>query len=311
MEDRKRRKARRTALTAGLAVLLLAAAAAAFLFFAPAPPRGTAPLEAPPASAAPSETSPSGPDDGVSPGAEDKNQDDAGDVAVSDAALSPPPDPPAAEGEVRAEAGEGLADPDAPPPSLLDLPGVHPASGEFALGSVPEGKELDLSGNADGYAAIITAIRSADPDFDPEGYRVAEHVSHQDENGVPDHGDVRVTLYIGDIKTSSSCYVNVDGSDIQFVSTTRLYHPTAAEMEQARQQRADFEANPASREAIERTKASMWPDGTGTTQLEYSEDYGYVFKTGRLYLTITDDRRQGGVIVAKQERIDCLEVLGR
>jgi hypothetical protein len=311
MEDRKKRKARRTALTAGLAVLLLVAVALAFLLSAPASPRGAARIEGPSEGTALSEVLPSGPDDRVSPGAEDKDQDDAGDVAVSDAALSPSSDQSAVEGEVLVEAGEGATAPDAPPPSLLDLPGVHPASGEFALGSVPEGKELDLSENADGYAAIIAAIKSADPDFDPEGYRVAEHVSHQDESGIPDHGDVTVTLYVGDIKTSSSCYANIDGSAIQFVSIRGLRHPTAAEIEQARQQKADFEASPASREAIERTKASMWPNGTGTTQLEYSEDYFYSFKSGRLLLYITDDRRQGDVIVAKQEKIDCLEVLGR
>ncbi|MDR1015133.1 MAG: hypothetical protein LBL86_09200 [Coriobacteriales bacterium] len=309
MGDRKRRKAGLAALIAGL-VVLLAAAAAAFLFFAPAPPTSKAPLEAPPKSTAPLKVPPNGPEGRVSPVAED----DAGDGSADPDAAPPQPDPPAAEGEVRAEAGEGLADPDAPPPSLLDLPGVHPASGEFALGSVPEGRELDLSESADGYAAIIAAIRSADPDFDPEGYRVEEHVSHQDENGVSDHGDVWVTLYVDDIKTSSSCYVTIDGSDIQRVNITGLYHPTAAEVGQARQQRADFEASPASGEAIERTKASMWPDGTGTTQLEYSEYYGYVFKTGRLYLYIVDNRAvdaMDGTISAKREKIDCLEVLGR
>jgi hypothetical protein len=276
MEGSNKRKIKLAALIAGLMVLVIAAAVA-FLFFVPAPGGSTAPLEEPPS------------------GLEDKGSS-------------------VVEEEIREDIGEGVADPDAPPPSLLDLPGVHPASGEFALGGIPEGKEFDLSENAGRYAAIIAAIQSADPDFDPEGYMVEEHVSHHDENRIPDHGNVRVTLYIGDIKTSSSCYVNVDGSDIQFVSITRLYHPTSAEIEQAKQQKADFEASPASGKAIEKAKASMWPDDTGTTQLEYSEYYGYVFKTGRLFFYIVDNRAvaaMDGTISAKTETIDCLEVLGR
>jgi hypothetical protein len=270
-----KRKTKLAALVAGLVVLLIFAAVI-FLFFVPAP-GSVAPLEVPP----------SGLEDRVSPAVEDEAQEDT---------------------------GEGAVDSDTVPSSLLDLPGVYPASGEFVLGSVPEGVEFNLSENVDEYAAIIAVIKSVDPDFDSEGYRVEEHVSHHDESGIPDHGDVRVTLYIEDIKTSSSSYVNIDGSAIQFVNITRLYHPTAAEIEQARRQKADFEASPASSEAIEKAKASMWPDGTGTTQLEYSEYYFYSFKTGRLFLYIVDNRKidaMDGIVKAKTEKIDCLEVLGR
>jgi hypothetical protein len=276
MEDRKKRKLRIAALTAGLFVLLIAAAVV-FLFFVPAPANNRVLPEEPPSELA----------DEVFPIAEDEIEDDA---------------------------GEGIADPDAPPPSLMDLPGVHPASGEFTLGGIPEGREFDLSENADRFAAIIAAIRSVDSEFDPEGYKVKEHVAHRDENGIPDSGEVTVTLYIGNIMTSSSSHVHVADGTIQYVNITRLYHPTAAEIEQARQQRADFEASPASREAIERAKVSMWPDDTGTTQLEYSEYYAYVFKTGRLFFYITDNRTvdaMDGIARAKTEKIDCLEVLGR
>jgi hypothetical protein len=220
---------------------------------------------------------------------------------------------PAVESEAWDSPGTGYALGEAPP-SLLDLPGNYAASGEFALGSVPEGKEFSLSENADSYAAIIAAIQSVDSSFNPEGYRVMEHVSHRDGNGTPDHGDVWVTFYIDDIKTSSSCKVNIDGVNIQYVNITRLYHPTADEIEQARQQRADFEASPASSRAIEQTKASMWPNDAGTTQLEYSEYYSYFFNTGKLFYNIVDNRTvdaMDGTIRAKSERIDCLEVLGR
>jgi hypothetical protein len=55
----------------------------------------------------------------------------------------------------------------------------------------------------------------------------------------------------------------------------------------------------------------MWPAGSTATPWNYSEEYYFDFQEGRLYLTITDDRRLGDVIDARQERIDCLEVLGR
>jgi hypothetical protein len=194
---------------------------------------------------------------------------------------------------------------------LLDLPGIIPATGQFDMGSMPDNVDFDLDDSADEYTPIIAAIQSVDPNFDPKGYMIRAHAGHHDSNGVADSVNVTVTFYIEDIETSSSVYMKVKDGDIQYVNMAGMYHPLSTEIEQAIQQKADFENSAAGREAIEHTKAAMWPADSTATPDEYSEEYYFDFNEGRLYLTITDDRRIGDVIDARQERIDCLEVLGR
>ncbi|MDR3136550.1 MAG: hypothetical protein LBU07_03935 [Coriobacteriales bacterium] len=242
----------------------------------------------------------------LSQGLADESQIDSQDTSI----------PADIEGEYRYDSGSStITMSDTPPPSLLDLPGVYPASGEFSLGGVPEGKEINLSEHADRYIAVIASIKSIDPDFDTEGYRVEEHVTHHDENRVPDHGNVRMTLYIENIKTSSSCHVNIDGSTIQLASIKDLYHPTTTEIEQAKQQKADFEASSTGQKEIERVKASLWPSAEGTELYEYSEDYYFDFASNRLYLYINDIRWVGEYELRRREPrygcIDVQQVLGR
>jgi hypothetical protein len=197
-------------------------------------------------------------------------------------------------------------------PSLLDLPGVTPASGEFDMGNILDNVDFDLTKDTGEFDSIIAAIQSVDPSFDPKGYMVSAHADHRDDNGIADNVKVTVTLYIGDIKTNSTGYVHVEDGSIQYVNIMGIYYPDAAELEHAEELRASFEASPASKEAIERTRSQMWPDATGTTQVSYSEYYLYNFRTGKLLLYINDNRsvdNLDGVVVAKSEKIDVQEVL--
>jgi hypothetical protein len=228
---------------------------------------------------------------------------------VSDVADTDSENPPGIEGEVKADTSNGTVPlPEGRnTPSLLDLPGVVPASGDFDVNSVQNDVNIELVEGDDKFSAIVEAIRVGDPTFDPEGYKAFVHLGTSDRTS----GNVWVTLYIGDIKTSSSCLVYIKGGTIQFVQAVGIYHPDPAEVEQAVKLRSDFESSAAGRTAIERTKAAMWPAASTATPDEYSEEYYFDFRGGGLYLYITDDRRQDGIIVAKQEKIDCLEVLGR
>jgi hypothetical protein len=215
-------------------------------------------------------------------------------------------DPSDSEGEIVVDSSIDSKS-DNVPPSMLDLEGVIPVSGAFELHSVQLDTDLILIEVADEYATVIEALRSVDQDFDPEGYKVRAH----DSSGGRGNGSVFVTLYIGDIKTSSIYLVNVDDGNIEYVSIRSVNQPDEATKQRILQLRSDFETSAAGKEAIERTKAAMWPAGSTATPDEYFEEYYFDFSEDRLYLTITDDRRQDGVIVAKQEKIDCLDVLGR
>jgi hypothetical protein len=215
-------------------------------------------------------------------------------------------DPSDSEDEVVVDSSIGFESEKAPP-SILDLEGVIPASGAFELHSVQLDTDLILIEVTDEYATVIEALRSVDQDFDPEGYRVRAH----DSSGGRGNGSVFVTLYIGDIKTSSIYLVNVDDGNIEYVSIRSVNKPDDATRQRILQLRSDFESSSAGKAAIERTKTAMWPANSTATPDEYSEEYYFDFAEDRLYLIITDDRRQDGVIVDKQEKIDVQAVLGR
>jgi hypothetical protein len=190
----------------------------------------------------------------------------------------------------------------------LDISGRMPASGEFDLSSVSENVDMALNDHASEFSAIIAAIESVDAAFNPEGYVIRVK---NDSSGARIHGNARVQLYIDDMATSSCYTIVIDDNNIQYVNVMWAYHPSSAEVERIVQLRSDFENSAAGKAAIERTKAAMWPTGSTATPDEYSEEYYFDFNKDRLYLIITDDRRQDGVIVDKREKIDVREVLGR
>jgi hypothetical protein len=241
----------------------------------------------------------SGDENSIEPGNGTPPQSPINDSTVADVPQGD--NPPAPEGETVAEPGSGTL-------PELDVSGRIPASGEFDLGSASENVDMALDEHADEFGAVIEAIGGADASFTPEGYAIRVK---DDSSGDSIHGSARVQLYIDGIATSSCYTVVIDDDSIQYVNVMWAYHPSPEEVEQILQLRSDFEGSAAGLAAIERTKAAMWPADSTATPDEYSEEYYFDFTEGRLYLTITDDRRQDGVVVAKQERIDCLEVLGR
>ena len=107
----------------------------------------------------------------------------------------------------------------------------------------------------------------------------------------------------------------IDDNNIQYVNVMWAYHPGTTEVEWILQLRADFEASPAGKAAIECAKAAMWPADSTATPDKYSEEYYFDFQENKLYLIITDDRRvwdgELSVVDARQEKIDIQEVLGR
>jgi hypothetical protein len=181
-------------------------------------------------------------------------------------------------------------------------------SGRFDVRNVPDNVDWVLSENTDTYAPIIEALKTVDLAFDPKGYLVRAHPLGEDGGG-----DVTVTLYIEDIKTSAGYRIVIDGGEIRYVDVLPVYHPEPAEVEQALRLKADFEASPAGSSAVERVRASLRQDGVKT---DFSQHYFYHFKSGRMLLYIkaiyTYDMGDGMTTSnVREEQIDCLEVLGR
>jgi hypothetical protein len=206
---------------------------------------------------------------------------------------------------------EGTVEPGSDTMPTLDLEGIIPVSGAFDYNSVQGEADLSLGEVADEFASVIEAIKSVDPEFSlDEGYVVRAHNGIGNVEEQPG-GSVRLNIYINNIKTSAGYTVNFKDGELRSVSIRFAYHPDDTTRQRILQLRADFEDSVAGRAAIGRTKAAMWPADSTATPDEYSEEYYFDFQEDRLYLTITDDRRQDGVIDARQERIDCLEVLGR
>ncbi|MDR1183793.1 MAG: hypothetical protein LBK67_03240 [Coriobacteriales bacterium] len=207
--------------------------------------------------------------------------------------------------------GEHKADPGSGTLPELDLEGIIAVSGEFDYNSVQGEVDLSLSEVADEFAPVIEAIKSVDLEFGiDEGYVVRAHNVIGNVEEQPG-GSVRLNIYIDDIKTSAGYTVKFKDGELESVSIRYAYHPDDATRQRILQLKSDFESSAAGKAAIERTKAAMWPAGSTATPDEYSEEYYFDFSEDRLYLIITDDRRIGDVIDARQEKIDCLEVLGR
>jgi hypothetical protein len=207
--------------------------------------------------------------------------------------------------------GERTVDPGSGTMPELDLEGIIAVSGAFDYNSVQGEIDLSLSEVVDEFASVIEAIKSVDSEFSlDEGYvvRARNVIGNAEEQP---GGSVRLNMYIDDIKTSAGYTVKFKDGELKSVSVRYAYHPDDATRQRILQLRSDFESSSAGEAAIERTKAAMWPANSTATPDEYSEEYYFDFAEDRLYLTITDDRRQNGVIVDKQEKIDVQEALGR